>query len=303
MEEKENRIIVYIFIFILVIVSAFAVLNSFKDNNTAEQNFDDTPPHITAILDYYPNATYPAYDLVGIINTSDIIVKGTVTSVEISSGWDIAELRADTVLKGSKNIQTITIKNNYQPLDFNEGDEFVFFISEYDGTYYVITTQGYLKNTGVRYEGKRYHLTYDELLDVMTWPAEKNEKYILVSRSDTIAVGVAGDTVNLPESGSPYDGYIYALFPVEILLNLKENTSPNIDVMIGSSDDLINQYPGKSWIEKSETGIYFLHRDGENSYYSIWLPDDYVSLKDDWETDPLLDEYIDVCAAFEKYEW
>ena len=160
MEKRNFQIIAVAIVLVLICASVFILWNENK-NKDKENN---SQKYLSVVWDDDTNDSYTNFTL-DIIKESDIIFKGTISQTTTNQNETEVLLTIDEVLKG-KNFITVKILSNNIPLKFEQGEEFIFFISDSgDGNYHIMTPNGYLKKTDLGYEGTNFRTTYSIFKD------------------------------------------------------------------------------------------------------------------------------------------
>ncbi|MDV0445945.1 hypothetical protein MmiAt1_15490 [Methanimicrococcus sp. At1] len=313
MKTKNMQIITVILAAVLVIACAFAVWSIYRnDQNEGDTNGNDNlSKSMTVTLDSNPNTAYDTFTLDSIISESDFIFKGTVIEATQNLGEKEVILKVDDVLKGDLSPQTVILHSNYKPLNFEIGDEFVFFISEgYDGKYKVMTTQGYLKNmksdadvgsgvdadidAGAEYAGERFKSTYADL-------KEKIEKSNLgiVDPVDPVVMDTLEVTYWNPWGGPTVGGGMAIDYVALTLADYISSSAIIVSATVTETAEWNNSTPegkaklkelGSPWIYSSNRECYFDVNEILKGNFEI----DHIYLKTDMKTPAwnVGDEYV-----------
>ena len=159
MEKRNLQLVAVSIVLVLVCASVFILWN--ENRNKEWKN--NSQKYLSVVWnDANDSDTNFTLD---IIKESDIIFKGTVSQITIDQNETEILLTVDEVLKG-KNLIAVKILSNDIPLQFEQGEEFIFFISDSgDGNYRIMTPNGYLKKTDLGYEGTNFRTTYSIFKD------------------------------------------------------------------------------------------------------------------------------------------
>ena len=242
--EKRQKQIIIIFISIVLILATFVAV-IFCGSGFCYTPEDEVAPlksieNLKVVLDYNPNAAYKEFNLNSIISEADFIFKGTVIESTIDRNEKEVLLAIDDVLKGDLNPETITVFSNYKPLNFETGNEFIFFVSELEGNYSVMTTQGYLKNTGLKYEGLRFGTTYDVFKEKV---AKSNAG--IIDPVDPVIIDTLEVTYWNPWGGPTLGGYTHMDYPI---FTLSEYVSDSTIIVSATVVD------STRWTDETEKG-------------------------------------------------
>jgi len=229
MEKRQKQILIFLTVIILILAVATIIWKSSSNDVESGKN-------LKAVLDYNPNAVYKEFNLNSIISEADFIFKGTVIESTIDGNEKEVILTVDDVLKGDLNPETITVFSNYQPLKFEKDDEFVFFISELEGNYSVMTTQGYLKNTGSNYEGLRFRTTYDAFKEKV---AKSNAG--IIDPVDSVIIDTLEVTYWNPWGGPTLGGYTHLDYPMFTVSDYVSNSDIIVSVRVINSTHWTNE--------------------------------------------------------------
>jgi hypothetical protein len=196
MEKRNLQIIAVAIVLVLVCASVFILWN--ENKNMGWKN--DSQKYLSVVWDDTLNDSYTNFTL-DVIKESDIIFKGTVSQTKIEQNETEVLLTVDEVLKG-KNLIAVKILSNDTPLQFEQGEEFIFFISDSgDGNYHIMTPNGYLKKTDLGYEGNNFRITYSIFKDKV----EKSNAGIIESVEPAVVIDTMEVTRWNP-SGGPIRG-------------------------------------------------------------------------------------------------
>jgi len=195
MEKRNLQIAAVAIVLVLVCASVFILWN--ENRNKEWKN--NSQKYLSVVWnDANDSDTNFTLD---IIKESDLIFKGIVSQITINQNETEILLTVDEILKG-KNLIAVKILSNDIPLQFEQGEEFIFFISDSgDGNYHIMTPNGYLKKTDLGYEGTDFRTTYSIFKDKV----EKSNAGIIEPVEPAVVIDTMEVTYWNP-SGGPVRG-------------------------------------------------------------------------------------------------
>ena len=197
MKKRNLQLIATAIVLVLIFASVFILWNESKNKEWK----NNSQKYLSVVWDDGPNDSDTNFTL-DIIKESDIIFKGTVSQTKTEQNETEILLTVDEVLKG-KNLISAKILSNDTLLQFEQGEEFIFFISDSgDGNYHIMTPNGYLKKTDLGYEGTNFRTTYSIFKDKV----EKSNAGIIEPVEPAVFIDTMEVTYWNPSGGMRRDG-------------------------------------------------------------------------------------------------